>query len=174
MEKNNTSKSGDLFGSEFDKVLQSNKNIPVRIWTEFNHTYDLPQYETSGASGLDIRANESVIIPPNHTMLIHTGIFVDIPDGYEIQVRPRSGLSLKTPLRIGNSPGTIDSCYRGEIGIIADNTDNLKEITIACGDRIAQLVLQRVPKLSWIPLSNKSELTPSDRGDKGFGHTGVK
>lgn len=174
MGKNDISKSGDLFGSEFDKVLQSNKNIPVRIWTEFNHTYDLPQYETSGASGLDIRANESVIIPPNHTMLIPTGIFVDIPDNYEIQVRPRSGLSLKTPLRIGNSPGTIDSCYRGEIGIIADNTDNLKEITIACGDRIAQLVLQRVPKLSWIPLSNKSELTPSDRGDKGFGHTGVK
>lgn len=150
------------------------KYIPVKIWTEFNHTYDLPEYETSGASGLDIRANESVIIPPNHTMLIHTGIFVDIPEGYEIQIRPRSGMSLKTTLRIGNSPGTIDNCFRGEVGIIVDNISNSNEIEIACGDRIAQMVLQKVPKIVWVPLSSKDELTPSDRGANGFGHTGIK
>ncbi len=160
----------EVFGPTIADKLN---NIPVKIWTEFKHTYDLPEYETSGASGLDIRANESVIIPPNHTMLIHTGIFVDIPEGYEIQIRPRSGMSLKTTLRIGNSPGTIDHCYRGEIGIIADNISNSNEIKIACGDRIAQMVLQKVPRIIWVPLLAKSELSPSDRGDKGFGHTGI-
>lgn len=161
--------------TELDQIVNSVviKTIPVRIWTEFKHNYGLPQYETLGASGLDVRANESVVISPNTTKLVPTGIFVDIPEGYEIQVRPRSGLSLKTFLRIGNSPGTIDHSYKGEIGIIAHNTSNEDSISINLGDRIAQLVLQKVPYLTWIPLNSKDELTPSERGDKGFGHTGI-
>ena len=83
-------------------------------------TYSLPQYETSGASGMDVRAIEDYYISPKETRLISTGLFFEIPDGYEIQVRPRSGLSLKTKLRVTNSPGTIDSCYRGELKIIME------------------------------------------------------
>lgn len=92
------------------------KAIPVKIYTEFNHEYGLPKYETAGAAGMDVRANKDVIIPPKNTRIIPTGIFVDIPAGYEIQVRPRSGMSLKTPLRIANSPGTID-CITNNVNI---------------------------------------------------------
>ena len=82
-------------------------DIPVAIWTDFNHIFGLPKYETSGASGMDVRANKDVVVFPNCTTLVPTGIFVSIPEGYEIQVRPRSGLSLKTPLRVANSPSYI-------------------------------------------------------------------
>lgn len=149
------------------------KVIPVSIWCEFNHEFGLPEYATSGASGMDIRANKSVTIPPNTTELIPTGIFVSIPIGYEIQIRPRSGLSLKTPLRIANSPGTIDNDYRGEVGIIAHNTSNNENVEIALGDRIAQMVLCEVPYFMWKVLDTKDELQTSDRGHGGFGHTGI-
>ncbi len=150
------------------------KVIPVSIWTEFNHEFGLPEYATFGASGMDVRANKNITILPNTTELIPTGIFVSIPIGYEIQIRPRSGLSLKTPLRIANAPGTIDNDYRGEVGIIAHNTSNTENIEIVIGDRIAQMVLSEVPYVVWKVLETKDELSSSDRGSGGFGHTGVK
>lgn len=148
-------------------------DIPVAIWTDFNHIFGLPKYETSGASGMDVRANKDVVVFPNCTTLVPTGIFVSIPEGYEIQVRPRSGLSLKTPLRVANSPGTIDHDFRGEICIIVHNVHQTERLEISIGDRIAQMVLSKVPKIEWVPLINKDELNNSTRGDGGFGHTGI-
>jgi len=157
--------------------------INVKIVNKSKHK--LPQYETSGASGMDIRANletSSISIAPGQTVLVPTGVFVEIPDGYEIQVRPRSGLSLKTKLRVANSPGTIDSCYRGEIKVIMTNTADAvhnypigiqhvsyENEVINDGDRIAQIVLCEVPKINWV---YATELSDTDRGTGGFGSTG--
>lgn len=133
----------------------------------------LPTYETSRASGMDVRASEVTEIRPRSTAIIKTGLFVEIPPGLELQVRPRSGLSAKTKLRVANAPGTIDSCYRGEIGVIIDNTGE-DEIKIAKGDRIAQLVLVPVLRCMWRQLDDKSQLGETDRGAGGFGSTGTK
>lgn len=153
-------------------ITKIKEQVPVKIWTQFNHALGLPSYETIGSSGLDIRSNQDVIISPNETELIPTGIYVDLPAGYELQVRPRSGMSLKTSLQVANSPGTIDSDYTGEIKIIAYNKSNRLPLEIRTGDRIAQLVLKEVPRLIWIEVDSKDELTTTIRGDGGFGHTG--
>ncbi len=131
----------------------------------------LPKYETSGAAGMDICAKELVHFDPHATKLVKTGIFVQIPNGYEIQVRPRSGMSLKTPLRVANSPGTIDSDYRGEICVIMHNTANF-EFVVNAGDRIAQLVIKEVPQIEWFPVYDKNILSITERGTGGFGSTG--
>lgn len=147
--------------------------MSVKVKVINKSKFALPKYETSGASGMDIRANlenDYFVIDKFGTSLIPTGLFVEIPDGYEIQVRPRSGISLKTPLRVANAPGTIDSCYRGEIKVIITNTSDTP-FTINDGERIAQLVLCEVPKIEW----NETEiLSESDRGIGGFGSTGLK
>lgn len=146
--------------------------VPVKIYTEeLQHEYKLPRYESLGAAGMDIRANESVHLQPNETKLIKTGIFVAIPTGWEIQIRPRSGMSLKTKLRIANSPGTIDSDYRGEVCVIAENTHNSVELNITAGERIAQMVLKSVPEIVWEQVTTKEELNITDRKG-GFGSTG--
>lgn len=147
--------------------------IKVQVYAEgLNHEFGLPQYETQGAAGLDVRANEQVWIRPGETKIVPTGLFMAIPFGFEIQVRPRSGLSYKTKLRIPNSPGTIDSDYRNEVGIICENAGN-EDIKFALGDRIAQLVLARVPQLEWDRVNTMYELGTTDRGNGGFGSTGV-
>ena len=130
----------------------------------------LPAYETDGASGLDLRASllAKVMLAPMERRMIPTGIFVEIPEGYEIQVRPRSGMAFKQGLTCINTPGTIDSDYRGEINVLMINLDT-KAQYIAHGDRIAQLVLQKVEKIEWSPAE---ELTETGRGSGGFGHTG--
>lgn len=144
----------------------------VQIYTEFNHPHGLPQYETLGASGMDVRANQPVTIRPGETTIIPTGMFVAIPEGFEIQVRPRSGQSRKTKLRIPNAPGTVDSDYRGEMGIIAENI-GASEIKIGLGDRVAQIVLQRVPQIEWSEVALQSQLSRTVRGEGGFGSTGA-
>jgi dUTP pyrophosphatase len=123
---------------------------------------------------MDIRANETITLQPKETRLIPTGIFVGLPEGYEIQVRPRSGLSLKTKLRISNSPGTVDQVFLGEICVIAENTHGSLDFTVAKGERIAQIVLQEVPKIEWVQVSSKDDLGSTDRGEGGFGSSGVK
>ena len=148
-------------------------SITVQIYTEgLAHNFGLPQYESQGAAGLDIRANESLELRPGETKLIKTGLFVAIPVGYELQVRPRSGLSLKSPFRVANAPGTVDSDYRGEICVIGHNTRGHEIFPIGIGDRIAQLVLQRVPQLVWEPVQAKEELGSTQRGEGGFGSSG--
>lgn len=134
-----------------------------------------PAYETPGSSGMDVRAfcEKSIVIEPNRRALIKTGLHVGLPEGYEIQVRPRSGLALKKGITVVNTPGTVDESYKGEIGVILINHGD-EPFVVNSGDRIAQLVLQKVPKINWIPVDTIEELGESERGEGGFGHTGVK
>ena len=141
----------------------------VKVYSESSNP--LPKYETEGAAGMDVSANEDVEIDPGKTVSVKTGLFFEIPDGYEIQVRPRSGLSLKTGLRISNSPGTIDSDYTGEVGVLIWNTDSVS-YQIKRGDKIAQLVLSKVPMIEWKSVLSKDDLHKTVRGSSGFGSTG--
>jgi len=132
--------------------------------------YDLPQYETSGSAGLDLKADieKTIVLRPFDRALVHTGIYLEIPKGYEAQVRPRSGLALKNGITVLNSPGTIDADYRGEICVILANLSN-KGFGIKPGDRIAQLVFAKVEQAEWLEVEQLSE---TDRGEGGFGSTG--
>lgn len=150
------------------------QKVPVKVWTSFNHQEGLPKYETEFAAGMDVRANEDVTIRARETTLIPTGIFMAIPNGYEVQVRPRSGLSLKTKFRIANAPGTIDSDYRGELCIIGDNTHGEKEMRISIGERIGQIVIAPVYQIVWDTVLSRDYLGNTDRGEGGFGSTGSK
>lgn len=129
----------------------------------------LPQYETGGSAGLDVRSAEDGVLEPGEFKLVKTGLFVEIPYGYEIQVRPRSGMALKYGVTVLNSPGTIDSDYRGEIGVILINHGKLP-FAIIKGERIAQLVLCPVEKVQWLATDTLG--TSTKRGEKGFGSTG--
>ena len=130
-----------------------------------------PSYQSSGSSGMDVRAHlsESLVIKPGRSVLVPTGLYLEIPSGYEVQVRSRSGLALKNGIIVLNSPGTIDSDYRGEIKIILMNLSD-KDFIIRDQDRIAQLVLSRYEKAE---LQASDELSDTERGCGGFGSTGV-
>ncbi len=130
-----------------------------------------PAYETSGSAGLDIRAclEEEIVLGAGSIVCVPTGIFMEIPDGYEVQVRPRSGLALKNGVTVLNSPGTIDSDYRGEVKVILINLSD-KPFVIRNGDRIAQIVPSAVTKCSF---KEKDELGRTGRMSGGFGSTGV-
>jgi dUTP pyrophosphatase len=132
----------------------------------------LPVYETTGSAGLDLRAQlqEPVMLKPLQRALIPTGLYIELPDGYEAQVRPRSGLALKKGVTVLNSPGTIDSDYRGEIKVIMINLSN-ETTVINTGERIAQMIISKYEK---IVLKEVDELNETERGEGGFGHTGVK
>jgi dUTP pyrophosphatase len=142
----------------------------VKITNKSKHP--LPKYETLGASGMDIRANTetTIVIQPLDRVLIKTGLFLEMENGLECQVRPRSGLALKKGLSVLNTPGTIDADYRGEIGVILVNLSNL-EVSIEDGERIAQLVFCKVEH---VLLTEVSVLNDSERGVGGFGSTGLK
>ena len=129
----------------------------------------LPQFETGGSAGADIRSNQQAIIQPVGYELIKTGLFVEIPYGYEIQIRPRSGLALKNGITVLNSPGTIDSDYRGEIGVILIN-HGTEPFNVNVGDRIAQMVMANVEHIQWQAVGSLNSGTK--RGEKGFGSTG--
>ena len=131
----------------------------------------LPQYESEGSSGMDIRAaiSDSIILQPGEVRLIPTGLAVSIPLGFEAQIRPRSGLALKHGIGLVNSPGTIDSDYRGEIGVIMINWGQ-NAFTINRGDRIAQMVIAKVCHAEIVPVM---DLDCTERGKGGFGHSGV-
>lgn len=144
--------------------------MKVKIVNKSKH--DLPAYETSASAGMDLRANldEAVILKPLERSLIPTGLFIEIPVGYEAQIRPRSGLAIKKGITLLNSPGTIDADYRGEIMIILANISN-EEFVVNNGERIAQMVISRHEQAEWIEVE---ELNTSERGAGGFGSTGVK
>ena len=129
---------------------------------------DLPSYETLGSAGCDVRSTHSATIGPGLSTLIKTGLYVEIPLGYEIQVRPRSGLAYKKQITVLNSPGTIDADYRGEIGVIIIN-HGLSKVTLEKGERIGQLVLNKVEQIEWNPVLALADTT---RGSRGFGSTG--
>jgi dUTP pyrophosphatase len=143
----------------------------VQIRVVNTSTNELPHYATAGAAGMDIRANvtEPITLSPLERQLIPTGIFMEIPVGFEVQVRPRSGLALKNGLTCLNSPGTIDSDYRGELKVLLINLSNEAQV-INNGERIAQLIVAKVEMAS---LELVDSLTETVRAAGGFGHTGV-
>lgn len=136
---------------------------------------EMPAYATAGAAGLDLRANleSPVELQPGERKLIPTGLFMEIPTGYEGQVRPRSGLSLKQGLTVLNTPGTVDSDYRGEVGVILVNLSNEVK-TIPHGERIAQIVFAKHERAEIETAESLEELESTDRGAGGFGSTGTK
>ena len=142
--------------------------IAIKIVNESGNP--LPEYATLGSSGMDIRASlaEPLVLQPMARDLVPTGLFVEIPLGYEIQIRPRSGLAIKQGITCLNTPGTIDADYRGEIKVILINL-SAEPQTIQPGDRIAQMVLQKVEQIQWVAVT---ELGASERGEGGFGSTG--
>lgn len=134
--------------------------------------FDVPEYATLQAAGLDLRANisEPVILKPLERKLVPTGLFIELPDGCEAQIRPRSGLAIKSGISLVNTPGTIDPDYRGEIGVILINLSNV-EFVLNPGERIAQMVVCRFERVEW---ESVDDLSVSQRGDGGFGSTGCK
>ncbi len=143
----------------------------VHINTKNTSNNSLPAYTTAGAAGMDIRANldNSIILQPLQRELIPTGIFMEIPNGYEVQIRPRSGLAFKNGITCLNTPGTVDSDYRGELKVLLINLSNEPQ-TIQHSDRIAQLIIAKVEQAS---LNLVQQLNDTERADGGFGHTGV-
>lgn len=138
-----------------------------------NHSNNpLPQYSTLNSAGMDLRAflEKDVVLKPLERYLVPTGLHIELPEGFEAQIRPRSGLAVKHGISIVNSPGTIDADYRGEIKVILINMSN-DNFVIKNGERICQMVIQRYEKVSLIEVNN---LNTTDRGAGGFGHTGTK
>lgn len=150
------------------EFLEMKQSIPVINLS--NHA--LPEYATSGAAGLDLMASvkEPVRIEPGERKLIGTGLHIALPEGFEAQIRPRSGLALKHGITVLNSPGTIDSDYRGEIKVLLINHSN-ETFQIENGDRIAQMVVQRY---EYVQLVTVEQLPETQRGEGGYGHTGIK
>lgn len=143
--------------------------MTVEIINKSRHS--LPKYETVASAGVDLRANidAPIVLKPLERCLVKTGLFMAIPVGYEGQVRPRSGLALKSGITVLNSPGTIDADYRGEVGVILINLSN-EPFTIQDGERIAQLVVNKCEQAEFYLVD---ELTVTERGEGGFGSTGV-
>lgn len=142
--------------------------MKVKVINRSRH--DLPRYETPLSAGMDVRANldEPVVLKPLARTLIPTGLFVELPAGYEMQVRPRSGLAAKYGLTVLNAPGTIDADYRGEVKVILANLSD-QEFTVQDGERIAQLIVAQHSQVEWEPTT---ELSDTSRGAGGFGSTG--
>ena len=142
----------------------------IKIINKSNH--ELPNYETLASAGMDLRANitEAITLQPLERTIVKTGLFIELPIGYEAQVRPRSGLAAKKGITVLNSPGTVDADYRGEIGVILVNLSN-EVFVIENGERIAQLVIAKHERAAWIEVQELSETT---RGEGGFGSTGTK
>lgn len=144
--------------------------MKVKVINQSKHP--LPAYETKASAGLDVRANldAPIELKPLERVLVKTGLFMEIPEGYECQVRSRSGLALKKGISVLNAPGTVDADYRGEVGVILINLSN-ETFIIEDGERIAQLVFAKVKQAKWIEAEILSE---TERGEGGFGSTGVK
>ncbi|RRA94689.1 dUTP diphosphatase [Paenimyroides viscosum] len=144
--------------------------MKINIINKSQHA--LPSYETIASAGMDLRANltQPIVIEPMDRALIPTGLFMELPIGYEAQVRPRSGLALKKGITCLNSPGTIDADYRGEVGVILANLSK-ETFVVENGERIAQMVIAKHERAEWV---EAVELSTTERGAGGFGSTGVK
>lgn len=144
--------------------------MKIKIINQSKHA--LPHYETNASAGMDLRANisEPLALKPLERAIIKTGLFIELPIGYEAQVRPRSGLAAKKGITVLNAPGTVDADYRGEIGVILVNLSN-EDFLIEDGERVAQLVIAKHERAEWIEVE---ELSETDRGAGGFGSTGTK
>ena len=147
-------------------MTQEHITLPI---VRLDPSIELPSYAYAGDAGLDLRSSEDVVLRPFERRLISTGLAIAIPDGYAGFVQPRSGLALKRGLSMANTPGLVDAHYRGELKVCAINLDPAEDIVISRGERIAQLVIQRVPTVS---LKELDELDQTDRGVAGFGSSG--
>lgn len=145
-------------------------DMKIKIVNRSKHA--LPEYATSLSAGLDLRANidEPIVLKSLERKLVPTGLFIELPEGYEAQIRPRSGLAIKHGISLVNTPGTIDADYRGEIGVIMINLSK-DDFTINDGERICQMVIARHERAEWIEVDTLNE---TERGAGGFGHTGKK
>lgn len=144
--------------------------MKINIINKSSHA--LPHYETNASAGMDLRANisEAITLKPLERTIVKTGLFIELPVGFEAQVRPRSGLAAKKGITVLNAPGTVDADYRGEIGVILVNLSN-EDFTIEDGERVAQLVIAKHERADWFEVN---ELSDTARGAGGFGSTGVK
>lgn len=144
--------------------------MKIKIVNKSKHP--LPQYATAGAAGVDLRANidAPITLAPGERKLIPTGIYIGLPDGYEAQVRPRSGLALKHGISVCNTPGTIDPDYSGQIGVVLINHGQ-ENFIVNDGERIAQMIISKFERTEWDVVE---ELDETERGEGGYGHTGVK
>jgi dUTP pyrophosphatase len=144
--------------------------MQIKIINKSQH--ELPNYETIASAGMDLRANlvEPITLKSLERAIVKTGLFIELPNGYEAQVRPRSGLAAKKGITVLNSPGTVDADYRGEIGVILVNLSQ-EDFVIENGERIAQLIIAKHERAEWI---EAQELSETSRGEGGFGSTGVK
>ncbi|MBO0320938.1 dUTP diphosphatase [Muricauda sp. CAU 1633] len=144
--------------------------MKIKIINKSSHK--MPHYETLASAGMDLRANidSPIVLKPLERAIVPTGIFMELPIGYEAQVRPRSGLAAKKGISVLNAPGTIDADYRGEVGVILVNLSS-EEFTVANGERIAQMVIAKHERAEWEEVESLSE---TDRGAGGFGSTGTK
>lgn len=188
-------RDGERIKTKFERrESESMRNVPVKI-KRLHPDATVPQYATAGAAGFDLVAVEDVIIAPGETVKVRTGLAFELPPGYELQIRPRSGISAKTKLRVANAPGTVDEDFRGEVCVLIDNISPVPPVTdewtqtraidgeyiygtkapegtylIRKGERIAQGILAEVPRASFIVTD---ELTETERGEGSFGSTGV-
>lgn len=144
--------------------------MKVKVINKSKHP--LPEYGTAAAAGMDLRANldQPVVLKPLERAMVPTGLFIELPVGYEAQIRPRSGLAAKSGITVLNTPGTVDADYRGEVKVILVNLSST-EFTVNDGERIAQMVIARHEQAEWV---ESSDLTETQRGAGGFGHTGTK
>lgn len=142
--------------------------MKIKILNKSRH--NLPAYSTDASAGMDVRANidRDIVLRPMERALVKTGLYLEIPEGYEAQIRPRSGLAINKGITVLNSPGTIDADYRGEVGIILINLSS-EDFVIKDGERICQMIISRHEKAEWISVDN---LLGTERGEGGFGHTG--
>ena len=150
--------------------MMNNKNLPVNVINQSKHA--LPGYQTLHSAGMDLRANleAPVTLKPLQRALIPTGLFIELPEGHEAQIRPRSGLAYKHGISIVNSPGTIDADYRGEIKVLLVNLSD-QDFVVEDGERIAQMIVAKYERVEW---QQAETLTDTERGAGGYGSTGVK
>ena len=153
------------------RIFKDNKVMSIKIKVVNKGSQELPKYETKNSVGMDLRANitEGIVIRPLDRALIPTGLHIALPEGYEAQIRPRSGLALKKGITCLNTPGTIDSDYRGDVGVILANISQ-EDFVVNPGDRIAQMIINKVERAEFELVESLDE---TERGEGGFGHTGV-
>lgn len=158
----------EIFAIFVDKIAIMSE-IKVKIINRSHHP--LPAYETPGAAGMDVRANldEPIVLQPMQRVLIPTGLYMQLPQGFECQIRPRSGLALKYGITVANAPGTVDADYRGEIKVILLNVSD-RPFTVNDGERVCQMVIARYERVAW---ESVERIDTTERGDGGFGHTGT-
>ena len=154
-------------------IIKTIERMKVKVYSTSKHP--LPQYATKQSAGLDLRANidAPITINPRERVLVPTGLHIQLPEGFEARIQPRSGLALKKGITCLNSPGCVDADYRGDVGVILIN-HGTEPFTVNDGERIAQMIISKYEQAEWEPVSSIEDLEVTERGEQGFGHSGIK